>query len=281
MQEFDSTLKAISAMKVEDRKAWEKSKGFKSFGTISDNIYDNIDPEKFKSVEEINTFVKLNSANIQLYTDNKGDIYCLPIENDNVERYLLNEDKMYIIGTSVYKKFDNDIISTNIANIKALKEASNPEMIQSSISHISENKTSIQKVSTLFITSQEENGDWKIGHDNYRLNLRIATENAGSTHVRTTVKLTNFARYLGIWWARTRNCSYEITSMKVKDISYKTRIISQQKMTNNIKSSIIFENNTLYGSAPAGQNTSPQILGYEIHATNDWGCKINVTRSFE
>jgi len=52
-EDFDKTLAKVNAMTKEERLAWEKEQGFKSFGTMCDEFYETIDPSSFKSLEEV------------------------------------------------------------------------------------------------------------------------------------------------------------------------------------------------------------------------------------
>jgi hypothetical protein len=108
-------------MKPEERVAWEKSKGFKSFGTISESLYINTKPENFKSKAELNEFLAQNSNYFEVKTDSYGNRYVDLVEHSNDYRYLMNEDKMFIIKDNVYKCVNNKLISDKLINIAKVK----------------------------------------------------------------------------------------------------------------------------------------------------------------
>ena len=56
-EEFNATVQKVNSMKADERVAWEKSQGFKSFGTICDEFYATIEPQNFKTIEQVNDFV--------------------------------------------------------------------------------------------------------------------------------------------------------------------------------------------------------------------------------
>ena len=73
VNEMSQELNAVLEMTHEERLAWQEKKGFKSFGVIADELYQSIDMDKFKSVDEIKAFVEKNSDYLQLI-EKDGDI---------------------------------------------------------------------------------------------------------------------------------------------------------------------------------------------------------------
>ena len=67
--DYDNALSSLTQMSREEILDWEDSKGFRSFGSIADSIYYSINPDDFKSVDEIYEFVKNNEKYIELITD--------------------------------------------------------------------------------------------------------------------------------------------------------------------------------------------------------------------
>lgn len=121
VDEFNTTVQKVNSMKPEDRIAWENSKGFKSFGTICDEVYNGIDPTKFKSLQEVKDTVNALSDYLEMNQNAEGQYYVDLKECSNNARYLLNKDKMYIIGTTAYKSIGEELISDNVCNIEKLK----------------------------------------------------------------------------------------------------------------------------------------------------------------
>ncbi len=268
VDEFNETLQKVNAMKPEERIAWEKEHNFKSFGTISNEIYDNVDPLLFKSVLDVKAFVELNSAYIQFFEDSKGDSYCVPKELENAERFLMNTDKMYIIGNAVYKKFDEELISADIIFKESLQSAENIDDLIPAIKQSVLSKTnSMSKVTSAIVTSDEINGDITIGSDNYRLNIKMSSSNVDENMTAYTVhqlNLVNYARWLGIWWARTYNTDYDIL-FKATDTGY--GLITPHIIDNRgIKSETLIYFHGILGGAPIF--TNPHLVGYDIYAKN-------------
>ena len=59
-------------MNLEELNAYEDSKGYKSFGRKSEQLYAGTDFEKFKSIDEIKAFVESNSEYLKIVEDGFG-----------------------------------------------------------------------------------------------------------------------------------------------------------------------------------------------------------------
>jgi len=261
IEEFNTTLNKVRTMKPEDRIAWEKSEGFTSFGTICDEFYKTIEPENFKSTDEAKGFVAAHNDKIQLINNSNGDIYCITQEFKNAERYILNQDKMYIIGATVYKKFEEDLVSTEIANIDILRIAKNSNELKSKKAFTSSftDKSSIQKITNTIVTKNEAYGNNTIGSDTYRIHVWIETL-ALSNNYKVYEKICNYSRSLGIWWLMEApiitTFSFSITD-------------SQGNSMNSIFEKTTWVKNYEYEAASfAGYSGSPYFASYNCHAEN-------------
>ncbi len=85
-------LRKFKALSPEERKTQETTQGFKSFGTLADEFYETVDPEQFKSIEEIQAFVAEHSDYLQLIQDENGEYTVEVVAYDNPYRYLANKD---------------------------------------------------------------------------------------------------------------------------------------------------------------------------------------------
>src|ERR1035437_8784119 len=188
-EEFHTTLNKVDSMKPEERIGFEKSKGFKSFGTICDDFYATINPDKFKSETEALTFITSNSQYIQILNHSDSSKCCVTKEFRNPTRYLMNENKMYIIGNTAFKQFDEGCISTDISNIEALK-VSNAANFGSDLS------------------------DWdnKTTYATFRIEISLGTHKLynGDTYRNTSCTIKNYKRTAGIFWFVDRICTYAI-----------------------------------------------------------------------
>ncbi len=260
IEEFNNTLAKVNAMSKPERLEWERHQGFKSFGTICDEFYETINPERFKNVEEVQLFVAQHNDKIELYTSSDGEIYCVTRDFDNTKRYLMNGNKEYIIGSIIVRDDkDKEIGKSNIP---------------SSIAQ--------QKASAAFVQSYEIIANNKIGNDNYRMHIWIDTYNSFNgywTYVHKELKLSNFSRFLAIWWLKTYSTEYRIT-LKTTDTAY--GLLTDGNGSNTIieaiKSKYIIGYSLLVVACPG--NSSPQLVYHNIYATNEKGCLINQTKTY-
>ncbi len=207
-EDFDKTLTKVNAMTKEERLAWEKEQGFKSFGTICDEFYATIQPENFKSLEEVQVFVARNSDKIEFYTSSDGETYCVTKDFKNPMRYIINQNMLYVIGTSAYKRIGDNTYSSNISNLNALSNAKTLEDINriDICEDLMNDKKS--KIQTSIVTEDDAHGEcvikaskWYRSDDTYRVHAWIKTETAGyNTCYWTTLQIKNFTLSVGIWW---------------------------------------------------------------------------------
>ncbi len=247
-EDFDKTFAKVNAMTKEERLAWEKEQGFKSFGTICDEFYETINPESFKSVEEVKAFVAKNSDKIEFYTSSDGETYCVSKQFNNPKRYLSNKNNEIMIGTAKQLCINTEILE-----------------------QINDNNLGLYKSTSAIVKSDEIIKDLKVKNDTYRMHIWIDTYNSSNgweTWLVNQVKLTNFARSLGIWWEKTYSTSYKITLVTTDDQwGQMTGGYGSNTITENIKSK-----NIIYGSFPCAGgtvNTGPRLVSHNIYAKNN------------
>jgi len=273
-QAFDSAQVKVNSMKPEDRVAWEKSKGFKSFGTICDEFYKTIEPQNFKTIEEINAFVASNSDKIQIYENNTGDKYCEVQEFDNSERYLMNKNKMYIVGTTVVRKFNEATVSTDIANLDVIKKAKNYSDLSTNITSF-KNEKKQQKVSNATnpvhyaeeYTEGKVNDGWFGASQTYRLVVRFTAEYTNPQN-HYQIQVSNYVWHI-VLFGVSRLTSYNATMYTNDDNNYspffKTPIL--------ISSYWIQEVNPVDKTYDNG-NSGVRITSYYVKASNDKKCSM-------
>ena len=177
---------------------------------------------------------------------------------------MINRDKEYKIGVTTYKEEgDNQAEKYSVTNSLGL-----------------------QKANAAIVTSDEIIDENKIGSDTYRMHIWINTYNYYDTSVYVTflkneLKLSNFARWLAIWWERTYSTEYRIT-LKTTDEAYGllTAGNGSNTITQDIKSKYILNS---YNDLPIGGgpiNTNPHLVSYTIYAKNAKGCIIDQSKTY-
>lgn len=224
-EEFTSTLDRLSKMTTEERIGWEKSQDFISFGTMCNDFYNQVEPSSFKEMNEVEEFVKQYSKYVQLYEDAE-DIYFDIQEFNNPERFLMNSDKMFVIGNQVYKKIEDTYVNTDVINLKDLKVVSDISDISSNSKFEIRNNINKSKAPSSEITKDEGWGNAKIGNDTYRLKVWIETfylSNYGPES-RVVIKFRSYTRSLAIYWGMeapvTATFTYGISNYKNENLNH-------------------------------------------------------------
>ena len=101
--ELRKALDEVLSLNQKERTAKATKQGFKSFGTITQEFYETIDPDQFQSLEEIKAFVAQHSEYIQLITEENGEYTLEIIAFNNPYRHLANENREIKVGQNIYK----------------------------------------------------------------------------------------------------------------------------------------------------------------------------------
>ncbi len=237
VDEFNSTVIKVNSMKPEERIAWEKSKGFISFGTICDEFLTTVDIDKFNNITDFLKFVESNSEYVQIIEHSDSSKCFETQEFDNTSRYLMNKDKMYVIGSMVYKKFNEGSIAAPISEIKILadtKEFNNlisnqifkvsTATPQKVIQKIAANNTSAQRVSAARLGNSYGDWDNHIGYKGTLFRIEIYLNTSNSFNGYQTFRFTNcliksyYQGFLGIWTPVNRIITFNAT-LNTSDIA--------------------------------------------------------------
>jgi hypothetical protein len=236
-EDFDKTLAKVNAMTKEERLEWEKEQGFKSFGTICDEFYDNIDFEKFKSIEDVRNLDPKNQY-LDIYMSS-GNYNIEPKEMVSKEKFIANNERMFIISNRVYKIVESKLVSANVSNISSLKliesfdkASSNPIFELNNPLKIS-NRLKIK-------TSELHNLEAK--NSNYKTEFRYQTENfwvilPATTYREVEYTIKNYKKsWAGWYYAYELSTNYDILLESYDDSSEQYFTLSTSATNDNIKS---------------------------------------------
>ncbi|NLA25523.1 MAG: hypothetical protein GX879_11215 [Bacteroidales bacterium] len=119
-EEFSNKLIEIVSMSPEERKNYEISNGYMSYGRYCDEFYNSIDFEQFKSQEDIIAFVIANKEYLNLIDEGNGE-YTVDVKyNEKFMRYMCGVNKIFIVKDSAYKILEDKFISCSFNNIEEL-----------------------------------------------------------------------------------------------------------------------------------------------------------------
>lgn len=271
-EEFTAALSKVNAMNNTERLTWEKSKGFKSFGTICNEVYQSIDPTKFKNLQEVKDTVAALSNFLEINQNQNGELYVDTKECINPARYLMNEDKMYIIGTKVFKQFDKKLVSENICNVEKLRN-----MKACDVSDKSEvSKVKQRLLPSGYITGGDLWGPSKIvSGQKYVIRVVIDTQSDGnfpSSLRRDRYSFYNYKWTLWIYWGDylTTATSHIITRTAGYDnFNYSPSAIHRATYDNSEH----YVKRTYYATCLDYRESF--YLYYKINVTNSKGCILN------
>ncbi|MBI9069050.1 MAG: hypothetical protein JEZ09_17265 [Salinivirgaceae bacterium] len=210
VEDHQKTLNKVSAMNLQELIEYEDSQGYKSFGRKSDEIYYSVNPESFKSLDDLKDFVSINDEYLQLIEDENGE-YTLETKYYYLaNKYIMNNDNMYQINNTVYKVFNSGIASAPIEHTDILKMAD-----ESIISKVAENYN---------IKFESNNkGEWcgnqtrDVRSTNgknrtyFRLTLNAFSPPGGSgTNAWVDFFARPYKKTLGVWYHCKRSISFKI-----------------------------------------------------------------------
>jgi hypothetical protein len=193
-EEFEETLAKVNAMSKEERLAWEKEQGFKSFGTISDEFYETIDFENCKTIDDVK---KHDPENKFLDIFIESGVYHVGIKEQNTtERFIANSDKIFIVGDRAVKLLDSKYAYTNISDIQSLKKINTFSEFESAFYNSKQNENSFPNAKKV-INIEEYTKSKETS--NYKTKVTIQTENFWAffpdrTEIETEFTITNYKK---------------------------------------------------------------------------------------
>jgi hypothetical protein len=211
IEEFNSELEKVVKMNESEILEWEEEKGFKSFNQEAEDLYRNIDPQKFKSEYEVKQFVEKNNKFLKLTVDPNGE-YELDIQLNNTPlKYIANNDGLFQIGNSIYKVFNEGVVSLDEQRTDDLKNSD----FASAILLSNHNMETIKEWSLKSISNSCYGTTVRSDNDSERIRLtlsHIASEidNTGVARVGYYYEIRPFHKFLGIWYYAKRVISYDL-----------------------------------------------------------------------
>lgn len=211
IQDYQNLKTQTVSMSPQQLDEFEKEKGFKSFGKKCDEFYNNIDISSFNSLEEIKQFVAKNSNYIQLIEDGNGEFELETKLYNRPDRYILNGDNMFQVGTSVYKVIDDCVVVGNEIDIETFY-AYNDNLD----SYVGNNKFSIIKntggtLEKSVTTNCGTGNTWRKTDGNKRLKVVTSVSNPYVNNTVTCHFIARSYKLAIVWVWETRIMSADVS----------------------------------------------------------------------
>ncbi len=183
---------------------------FKSFGTISKTFFEGINFDSIKSIEELKALDK-DDKYLNIFKEG-GEWVFEPKELNSLERFVANEDKLFIIDSNVYKLIDGGLVSSDIKLIDELKKIRSID--EASVS----SSFSINRVGNTTFKSilLEEHTYSDVSWDKeYKIKVWIQTENFWAFNPTRTLReleftITNYKKGILGWYSKKLPTTYNI-----------------------------------------------------------------------
>lgn len=215
LEDYNRELKKVLTLDGDKLSEWQQQQPYTSFGIECKLFYSQINPDSFKSQDEIFEFVKKNNKYIRLVVDEKGDMIVENQLEHNPNRYFISKEKIFTIGNTAYKCFNEGMISTSMQNMEELKKIENIEELSRTKS---ENSIfSIQYFSQHTVTKGDYGRYLEDHKDNGRDRTKFIMQlyytennNAGVTYLEYTIQ--PLMKTLGVYFGCFRKLSADISA---------------------------------------------------------------------
>ena len=119
-EQLSAEMANVSKMSDEQRIVYEKARGFTSFATVTEALYiPKIENEEMTQAT-INALMSQYPDYFQLTTDDEGEQTFEPCLPSTPYRYIANQSRMFQVGDTVYKVFEDGIVFADKDDYKLL-----------------------------------------------------------------------------------------------------------------------------------------------------------------
>ncbi len=217
-------------MTEEQRLAWEKQQGFISFATKSNEVYSHVAGKEL-SVDELKKEIVQYDNLLSLKSDNNSEFVLEHALESTPKRFLCNSDRIFKIGNTLYKVFEDNIVMCNekhYATLLLLNETnytqalndeiqvmfSNSELKDDDYKIIPDNMFTLPKGKRFLLERRNDNGSNRI-----RIRVGFDVINNSNSEIKgfdqngtLWCEARPYKRVLGVWYTTTRtiSCSFEI-----------------------------------------------------------------------
>ena len=215
-EEYKTVLDEVGNLKENERIAWEKTKGFKSFGSICDDFFYSVNFDTIKSLEVLEA-LDPEKKFLKIFKE-AGELIIEPQELNSHERYIVNEDKMFIAESKTFKLLESKLVSTDIKyfedlkNLKSIEEA----LLNTKFTVIS---NVLPKEKSVMI----EDHTFEASNADYKIKVWIQTENYWNftsdfdTYRQVEFTIHNYKYGILGWYSKKLETDYTIDLITFDD----------------------------------------------------------------
>lgn len=274
MKEFNSELERVLQMSPEERKIWEKEKGFNSFGIKAEEVYQKTIQSDFMDKDEVKEWVKAKKKYLQMIEEDGNTILETQFYN-NPLRYFMNEEEMFQIGKTVYRTFKKGTFCTDIENIEKLRnidmDGFEGFIYESDIyffTNFSQDKSASVGCGNGSIadTKKEVNGEWYMT----KMQLEfINFEDYNGSYAVAHFKVSSYKR--GVFWIYF-NYESNITANAQLNVHFKSLENENNSVGLRVNETVFgskMDRITYFQTSPIqGYDSKPYFLKYNCTANN-------------
>ena len=145
MEELYAEIENVISLDEQELKTHEEAIGFCSFGRMAESIYYPIvapidENDLDFTPDQANEHIAEHPEYLELVLDEEGDYEFLPKYDGNIFRYVMNEDRMFQVGDTIFKVFKNAVIAASTADgitaLFAVTEENIENAIENPIFHV-------------------------------------------------------------------------------------------------------------------------------------------------
>lgn len=197
---------------------------FESFAEEADEFYDGIDWESFNTSEAVDSFIESHQMYFSITRDDEDETVIEPAVSNNIMRVFMNVDRLFRIGDSVFKVFENVTVGANFSDIQIFEEL-NESNIDKAIANgdvfiFSEQGNRMQLKDWAHNCGYQQTNDTINGAGNERVKLTITVAYlvvggpVPSMNEWTHLSIKGYRKRLGIWFnvRRTITCDVKIAT---------------------------------------------------------------------
>ena len=214
-QELQSEMENIANMDFDELVEYESELNFNSYGKIAYLLVEELTGDTtILSVEVLSQIEQYYPQYFVILEEDTN--YLVDVRYGNTPfSFIMNENRMFIIGDSVYKVFDNCLVITDLANIEDITALDEDGLLEIDgneeyiVLYYQEEEAKTNYGRSLYeegVNGKEKVKTWLVLTEVYRFSYMGNT----ISHFCLSFKIKGFRKFCGIFWPVKRTLSNDI-----------------------------------------------------------------------